>query len=118
LSDERSTPTADGVPSPYRSWLVAAVWVLLALLAVAGVKSYRDLAAARSYERELRARIAATGQRIEQLRKQIERIDNDPATLERLAREELGMVREGDVVVVLPPEDGEESDDPQLKQRP
>jgi len=32
----------------------------------------------------------------------IESIRNDPAMLERLAREDLGLVRAGDVVIVLP----------------
>ena len=44
------------------------------------------------------------------LRERIDRIENDPAMLERLAREDLGLVREGDVVIVLPEEDEQPQD--------
>ena len=77
---------------------------LLGLLAMAGVKSYRDLATARDIENNLRREISETRTRVLALTEQIDRIKNDPATLERIAREELGMVREGDVVIVLPGE--------------
>jgi cell division protein FtsB len=52
----------------------------------------------------LEQQIAETQQRIERLRDRIERIKNDPVTLERLAREDLGLVKPGDVVIVLPDE--------------
>ena len=95
-----------GESEPGRSWsfLAAAVLAMLALLATAGVKSYRDLGVARDHERELLKNIAEAKERIRVLDDRIERIENDPAMLERLAREQLGMVREGDVVIVLPEE--------------
>ena len=77
---------------------------------MAGVKSYRDLASAQDVESALRREISATKARIQALTEHIDRVENDPATLERLAREELGMVREGDIVIVLP-EDRESTDD-------
>ncbi|MEM7582127.1 MAG: septum formation initiator family protein [Acidobacteriota bacterium] len=91
---------------PYRV-LMATVAVLLSLLGMAGIKSYRDLAVAQDIERGLLQEIGATTERLQALSEYIGRIENDPATLERLAREELGMVREGDVVIVLPDEDSE-----------
>jgi len=90
-----------------RSWLGIAVLVLLALLAVAGVKSYHDLKAVRAQEAELARQVAATKERLEVLVHRLELLDDDPLTLERMAREELGMVRPGDVVIVLPEEPGE-----------
>ncbi|MCP3957083.1 MAG: hypothetical protein GY719_04460 [bacterium] len=90
-----------------RPFLGAAVLAILALLATAGVKSYRDLGVARDQERELLEEIAEAEERIRVLGARIERIENDPAMLEQLAREELGMVREGDVVIVLPEEQTE-----------
>lgn len=86
---------------------MATVAVLLSLLGMAGIKSYRDLAVAQDIERGLLQEIGATTERLQALSEYIGRIENDPATLERLAREELGMVREGDVVIVLPDEDSE-----------
>jgi len=79
-----------------------AVLFLLVLLATAGFKSYRDLAAARAHEAALAEQIAASEARIRVLREYVRTIEDDPMTLERLAREQLGMVRPGDVVIVLP----------------
>ena len=59
----------------------------------------------RQQESALRQEVARTEQRIDALRHRVERLRSDPATLERLAREELGMVHPGDVVIVLPPEE-------------
>ncbi len=78
------------------------VLTLLGLLATAGFKSYRDLDSAQGYERELLDEIAGAQERIRALDGRIDSIRNDPAMLERLAREDLGMVRAGDVVIVLP----------------
>ncbi len=88
----------------YRSFLAVAVLLILGLLGTAGVKSYSDLSVARAEEQRLLGEIAAAKDRIRVLTERIDRIENDPAMLERLAREELGMVREGDVVIVLPEE--------------
>lgn len=98
--------TKKAAPPPksdsFRPVLGAAVVLFLALLLVAGVKSWRDLESARSRERALTERIEALHQESERLRARIERLRHDPGTLERLAREELGMVRPGDVVFELP----------------
>jgi cell division protein FtsB len=91
-------PKADS----FRPVLGAAVVLFLALLLVAGVKSWRDLEAARSRERALTDRIEALHRESERLKARIERLRHDPGTLERLAREELGMVRPGDVLFELP----------------
>lgn len=89
----------------YRPLWKAAVGALVLLLVVAGVKSYRDLSIARTHEHKLRQDIESTHQRIRILSDRIERIENDDATLEQLAREELGWVKANDVVIVLPDED-------------
>jgi cell division protein FtsB len=81
----------------------AVVLLFIALLAAAGLKGYRDLTAARARERQLATRVDDTKRSIEQLRGRIERLKSDPAMLERLAREELGMVKARDVVIELPP---------------
>ena len=91
-------------PRPLRALLGAVVVFLLLVLATAGLKGYRDLAATQAREQELSLRVAETEARIAALKRRIERLKNDPATLERLAREELGLVRPTDVVIVLPEE--------------
>lgn len=85
-------------------WWAAAVF-LLVLLALAGGKSYRDLTAVREREAELEAKLAATRAEIAAFERRLDRLRHDPVTLERLAREQLGMTRPGDVVIVLPPEE-------------
>lgn len=92
--------------NPLRSLLGAAVFLLLALLLTAGLKSYSDLGDSRAHEDDLEEQIAATRQRIDLLHDRVERIKHDPLTLERLAREDLGLVKPGDVVIVLPDEGG------------
>jgi cell division protein FtsB len=82
--------------------VVAVVVFLVLLLATFGLKSYRDLAAVRGRERQLTAEIAGTEERIAQLKRRIERLKNDPVTLDRAARASLGLVRPEDVVIVLP----------------
>ncbi len=89
-------------PHPLRSVLLAVVVFLVLLLATFGLKSYRDLAAVRARERLLTAEIAGTEERIARLRHRIESLKNDPVTLDRVARESLGLVRPEDVVIVLP----------------
>ncbi len=95
-------------PRPFRSLLTVAVAALLLLLAAFGAKGYQDLKAAQARESELEARIAEKQARIAALARRVERLAGDPATLERLAREELWMARPADVVIVLPPEPGQE----------
>lgn len=85
-----------------RPVLGATVLLVLALLAIAALKSSRDLEAARARERSLETRIAATRARSEKLQARIERLKHDPGMLERLAREDLGLVRPGDVIIELP----------------
>ena len=100
-----SDPTETTAPRTYRPLIAAAVVMLLLLLATAGFKSWRELAAAHAHEADLVREIAATEARIQILREHVRAVKNDPLTLERLAREELGMVRPGDVVIVLPEEE-------------
>jgi len=89
-------------PRPLRSIAGAVVALMVVALAVAGLKSWRDYEEARAREARLRATIGATEERIEALRKRIERLQDDPATLDRVAREDLGLVRQDEVVIVVP----------------
>jgi cell division protein FtsB len=102
-----SKSPAPGRPDSFRPVVGATVLLFVALLGIAAWKSSRDLSAARERERLLEIRIEETRGRIEELRGRIERLRTDPGTLERRAREDLGMVRPGDVVIELPtsPED-------------
>jgi len=97
---ERAAAPREG--RPVRSVTVAAVLFLVLLLGVAGARSWRDLESARGRQAALELEIAETEVRVEALERRIQRLRRDPLLLERLAREELGLVKEGEVVFVLP----------------
>ena len=75
---------------------------LLALLALAGIKSYRELGAARAREARIQAEIGAAEERRARLTERIERLQNDPAAIEREVRRSLRWVGDGEVVLVVP----------------
>jgi cell division protein FtsB len=100
-----TSPDAPARSDSFRPVLGATVLLVLAFLAIAALKSSRDLEAARARERLLEAGIAETRARSERLRVRIERLRHDPGMLERRAREDLGMVRPGDVIIELPSAD-------------
>jgi cell division protein FtsB len=95
----RGPARADSV----RPVMFGVVLLFVTLLCAAGLKSYRDLTAARARERQLETRIEGTRGTIDRLRTRIDRLRGDAAMLERLAREDLGLVRRQDVVIELPP---------------
>jgi cell division protein FtsB len=97
----------DTVDKPFRSFLGVTAGILVLALFVAGLRSYRDLSVQRSRQQALQAKIADTKVRIEVLETQIDLLRTDPGTLERVAREDLGMARPGDIVVRLEPDDEE-----------
>lgn len=97
-----TSPDAPAQTDSSRPVLGATVLLVLALLAIAALKSSRDLEAARARERLLETRITETRARSEKLQARIERLKHDPGMLERLAREDLGLVRPGDVIIELP----------------
>jgi cell division protein FtsB len=95
-------PEAPARSDSFRPVLGATILLVFALLAIAALKSNRDLQAARSRELMLQGKIAATRAESERLRVRIDRLRHDPDMLEKLAREDLGMVRPRDVVIELP----------------
>jgi len=99
-------PTPASAPAAPRRpvVLLLIVGALVLVLSGAGYKGYRDLISARDRAQLLAQRKAETEQRVADLRQRIELLRKDPVTLERLAREELGMVRPQDVVIVFPAE--------------
>lgn len=105
MSDDRETPAApDEPPRSMRSFTIVAVVCLGILVTLSGVKSWRDLATARARQEHLEQRVEEARGRIEALRRQVDRLSDDPVTLERLAREDLGLVKPDDLVIVLPEE--------------
>ena len=94
-------------PRPFPRLLALVVGCFLLLLGLAALSSYRDLAAARDRRQTLQGEIQQTRAENDELVRRIERLRSDPATLERLAREQYRMMRPDDLVIVIP-EDPEE----------
>lgn len=77
---------------------------LIALFLVAGFKTWRDLNVVERREAELEASIAETRGEIGEIEGRLQRLEDDPAVLERLAREELAMTYPDELVILLPKE--------------
>jgi cell division protein FtsB len=102
------TPPTDSAsvvaPARERSPFLLALAVIAVLVAVgtASARSWRDLAEERAHEAELQASIVRTENAVRELEERNQRLEKDPVTLERLARQELGLVKPDDLVVVFP----------------
>jgi cell division protein FtsB len=85
---------------------LAGVGVIALAAAVLGAWGVNDLVRIRALERELGATerdIAALRAQAERLAEAIDRLRNDPTYIEKLGREEHGLVREGETVLKFPP---------------
>ena len=76
--------------------------LVILFLARAGADNYSSLNTLGEREAELEIDLEEARLRVEVLRRKVELLQDDPVVLERLAREELGLVRPGDTVIVLP----------------
>jgi cell division protein FtsB len=84
--------------------LAVAGGTLLALVLL--VYGTTGLVRVRAMQHEMRAmerEVAALRSRTRELTEIVEKLRHDPATIEKLAREELGYVREGETVLKFPP---------------
>ncbi len=94
--------------SPYRSYLTAALLLLAAVAlvvwAIVGPSGWLEVRSLRTERERLAEQIADIEAENARLRHRIDRLERDPAELERLAREKLGMVKPDEWVVVVPHE--------------
>jgi len=77
------------------------VMIVLVVDALVGDKGMLDTIRARRQYADLAAALAQKRQENTRLREQIRRLREDPATIESLAREELGLIRDGEVLFIL-----------------
>ena len=98
------TPVA-ATPSLWRSRLLqyglAFVTILLVADALVGEKGFLDTLRARRQYREVAATLAQKRQENARLRDEIRRLREDPARIEAVAREDLGLMREGEVLFIV-----------------
>jgi cell division protein FtsB len=81
---------------------VAFVVLLAAGLAVFGVREGVRVVKMRQELRALEREVESMSARQQKLAVQAERLRNDPSYIEKLAREEMGMVREGETILKFP----------------
>ncbi len=81
---------------------VALVLVLAVGLAVFGVRESVRVWRMRQEIQTLERDVQTMSARRKQLEQQAERLRNDPSYIEKLAREDMGMVRQGDTVLKFP----------------
>ena len=98
------TPIA-APPSPWRSRLfqygLALITVILVVDALVGEKGFLDTLRARRQYRAVAAALAQKRQENARLREEIRLLRDDPKRIEAVAREELGLMREGEVVFIV-----------------
>jgi cell division protein FtsB len=99
----RKPPAAATAPWRTRAinYVLAFVTVVLVVDALVGDKGLLDTLRARRQYRALAAALAQKRQENVRLRDDIRRLKEDPGAIESLAREELGLMREGEVLFIV-----------------
>jgi len=101
----RRTPEVAASASPWRTrllnYVLAFVTVVLVVDALVGDKGLLDTLRARRQHGALAAALRQKRQENVRLRDDIRRLKEDPGAIESLAREELGLMREGEVLFIV-----------------
>lgn len=90
------------LPRPHPGWIVAGVLALLLGAALFGDNGVLHLWQLRGEVESLHRDVQALEAENERLSRAITELRNDPSALERIAREELGLVRPGERVLRFP----------------
>jgi cell division protein FtsB len=92
-------------PSSYRrriiNYTLTFVTFVLVVDALVGDKGLLETMRARKQYAEVAASLQTLRQENDRLRDQIHRLTDDPGTIESVARQELGLIRPGEVVFVV-----------------
>lgn len=101
----RKTPAVAAPGSPLGSrllnYVLVFVSVVLVVDALVGEKGLVDTLRARRQHAALAAALAQKRQENARLRDDIRRLNEDPGAIESLAREELGLIREGELLFIV-----------------
>jgi cell division protein FtsB len=101
----RARHAAVSAPSSWRrrivNYALTFITIVLVVDALVGDKGLLETMRARKQYAEVAASLDTLRQENDRLRDQIHRLTDDPATIESVAREELGLVRPGEVVFVV-----------------
>jgi cell division protein FtsB len=105
LRRRRPAPAEPPAWSPVRTrllnYVLVFVTVVLVVDALVGEKGLLDTMRARRQHAEISAAIARKKQENARLREEIRRYREDPSAIEALAREELGLMRDGEILFIV-----------------
>ena len=101
----RRRKAPEAAPSPVRArllnYVLGCVTVVLVVDALIGDKGLLDTLRARRQHQALAASLAEKRQENARLRDDIRRLKEDPGAIEALARQDLGLMRDGEVVFIV-----------------
>ena len=104
LRRRRAQPPVPG-PSPLRNRIINYALAFVALILVAdalvGDKGLLESIRARRQYAEIEGALGTKRQENARLRDEIRRLKEDPASVEAIAREELGLIRPGEVLFIV-----------------
>lgn len=105
LRRRKAVPAAPSLLAPWRTRLLnyalGFVTIVLVVDALVGDKGLLDTMRARRQYAQLSADLVRKRQENAKLRDQIRRLKEDPTAIESLAREELGLIREGEMLFIV-----------------
>lgn len=103
LRRKRAALTASGTVRWRRAldYLLLFVTVVLVVDGLVGDKGLMDTIRARQESAELAAKVQQLREENRALLERARKLDKDPGTIEMLAREELGLIRPGEVLFIL-----------------
>lgn len=105
LRRRKPEPAAPSLLAPWRTrllnYVLGFVTVILIVDALVGDKGLLDTMRARRQYAELAAALAQKRQENARLREDIRRLNDDPSAIESLAREELGLIRDGEMLFIV-----------------
>jgi cell division protein FtsB len=88
-----------------RAFGVAAIAIVVLALTVYGARAVLRVSEMRREMDTMERDLVTLRVRTEELTRTVDRLRNDPAYIEKLAREDLGYVREGEIVLKFPKSD-------------
>ena len=105
LRRRKPEPAAPSLLAPWRARLLnyalGFVTVVLVVDALVGDKGLIDTIRARRQYADLSVALARKRQENAHLRNTIQRLKEDPSAIESLAREELGLIRDGELLFIV-----------------
>jgi cell division protein FtsB len=91
--------------SRYAPWILGMVLVALAVHDVFGAHGFLAMRRTQKQIEEIRGNIDHLNRENTALGGEVQSLKTDPKAIERIAREEMGLARPGEVIIKLPPPD-------------